>query len=60
VVATYSASGTSPEGLDVEWPMILLLVVEGDRINRCEVFDETDLGAALARFDELDQPLKQS
>ena len=30
-----------------------LLTVEGDLINRCELFDETDLDAALARFDEL-------
>ena len=29
------------------------LTVEGDRVNRCEIFDETDLDAALARFDEL-------
>ena len=32
-----------------------LLTVEGDLINRCELFDETDLDAALARFDELDR-----
>ena len=30
-----------------------LLTVEGDRINRCEIFDETDLDTALARFEEL-------
>ena len=56
VVANYVASGNSPEGLNVEWPMILLLNIEGDRIKRCEVFDEADLDAALARFDELSQP----
>ncbi len=33
--------------------MIQLLTVEGDRINRCEIFDEADLDAALARFEEL-------
>ena len=54
-VATYTAHGTSPEGLDAEWRMIYILNVEGDRINRCEIFDEADLDAALARFDELDQ-----
>jgi ketosteroid isomerase-like protein len=52
-VATYTARGTSQEGFDAEWRMIQLLTVEGDRINRCEVFDEADLDAALARFDEL-------
>ena len=32
------------------------LTVEGDLINRCELFDEADLDAALARFDELSRP----
>ena len=52
-VATYQANGASPEGFDGEWRIILLLTVEGDRIDRCEVFDESDLATALARFDEL-------
>ena len=30
--------------------------VDGDLINRCEIFDEADLDAALARFDELSRP----
>ncbi len=55
-LATYTAYGTSPEGLVAEWRMIFLLTVEGDRINSLEVFDETDIDTALARFDELDQP----
>ncbi len=33
--------------------MINLVTVEGDLFNRCEMFDEADLDAALARFDEL-------
>ena len=33
-----------------------LLTVEGDLINRGEIFDEADLDAALARFDELRPP----
>ena len=47
------ASGTSQEGFDAEWRVIASLTVEGDLINRCEIFDEADLDAALARFDEL-------
>jgi hypothetical protein len=35
------------------WREIAIVTVEGDRINRCEVFDEADLDAALARFEEL-------
>ena len=27
--------------------------VDGDLLNRCELFDEADLDAALARFEEL-------
>ena len=51
-VVTHAARGTSQEGFDAEWR---------DRhghgrrrpISRFEVFDEADLDAALARFDEL-------
>ena len=52
-VVTHVAHGTSQEGFDAEWRMIDVLTVEGDLINRCEIFDEADLDAALARFDEL-------
>jgi hypothetical protein len=33
--------------------MVDVLTVDGDLTNRGEIFDETDLDAALARFDEL-------
>ncbi len=52
-VVTHTAYGTSPEGFDAEWRMIQVLTVQGDRIDRCEIFDETDIDAALARFEEL-------
>jgi hypothetical protein len=52
-VVTRELQGTSREGFDAEWRMIQLLIVEGDRIARSELFDEADLDAALARFDEL-------
>ena len=35
------------------------VTVEGDLINRGEIFDEADLDAALARFDELSRPAPQ-
>ena len=47
------------EGFDAEWPEINLLTVNGDRISRCEIFDEADVDAALARFDELSRPVPQ-
>ncbi|OBB66365.1 BTAD domain-containing putative transcriptional regulator [Mycobacterium sp. 852014-50255_SCH5639931] len=53
-VIAHTAAGTSPEGFDAEWREISILTVDGDMLNRCEVFDETDLDAALARFEELD------
>ncbi len=33
-----------------------LVTVDGDRISRGEIYDESDLDAALARFDELQPP----
>ncbi len=32
------------------------MTADGDLFNRCEVFDEADLDAAIARFDELHPP----
>jgi hypothetical protein len=55
-VVTSAVYGTSQEGFSAEWRMIDLFTVEGDLISRCEIFDEADLDAALARFDELDRP----
>src|ERR1700757_4005626 len=52
-VVTQTLKGTSKEGLDIESRMIDIFTVEGDLLSRCEVFDEADLDAALARFDEL-------
>ena len=43
------------DGFDAEWRDVCILTVEGDRIRLGEVFDESDLDAALARFDELSQ-----
>ena len=33
--------------------MVALFTVDGDLINRCELFDEAELDAAIARFEEL-------
>ena len=52
-VVTWAGHGTSQEGSDVEFRGINVLTVEGDLINRCEIFDEADLDAALASFEEL-------
>jgi hypothetical protein len=52
-VVTAAVYGSSQEGFDAEWRMIDLFTIEGDLISRCEIFDEADLDAAIARFDEL-------
>jgi hypothetical protein len=55
-VFTQISTGTSQQQFEVEWREICLLTVDGDLINRCELFDEADLDAALARFEELIRP----
>ncbi|MGA8545923.1 MAG: BTAD domain-containing putative transcriptional regulator [Mycobacterium sp.] len=58
-VITYAAHETSPEGFEAEWRGITVLTVEGDLVDRCEVFGETDLDAAIGRFDELNRPTRR-
>ena len=58
-VCTHAAQGASREGFDAEWRGVDLLTVEGDMVNRCELFDEGDLDAALAKFDQLSLPARR-
>jgi hypothetical protein len=55
-VVTHSLSATSQEGFHAEWRLVNLMTFEGDLMNRCELFDEADMDAALARFEELNRP----
>lgn len=55
-ILTTASRGTSQQGFDVEWRELCLIAFEGNKINRAEVFDEADLDAAIARFDQLSQP----
>ncbi len=52
-VVTNVAKGTSRAGFYAEWRMICLMTADGGLINHGEMYDETDLDAALARFEEL-------
>ena len=52
-VVTQTLTGTSKDGLDVEYRMINISTVKDGLVCLVEVFDEADLDAALARFDEL-------
>ncbi|WP_135459798.1 BTAD domain-containing putative transcriptional regulator [Mycobacterium sp. DL99] len=58
-VYTYMAHETSQDGFHAEWRAISVITFEGDLVNRCEVFDEEDLDAALARFEELLPPVRR-
>ena len=55
-VVTHAAHGTTQDGLDAEWRGIHFLTLEGGMVNRCEIFDEADLDAALAKFNQLSLP----
>ena len=50
------AKATSREGFDAEWRITSFFIVGGGRVNRYEIFDEADLEAALAGFEELSRP----
>ena len=50
---------TSREGFEAEWRITSFFIVGGDRVIRYEIFDEADLEAALARFEELSRPAAQ-
>ena len=54
-VVTHTVHGTSRQGFDAEWRMVDIFTVDGDLISRCEIFDETDLDTARARFGDLNQ-----
>ncbi len=55
-VCSYAAHGVSQEGFDAEWHGIDVTTVDGDLVSRCEFFDEDDLEAAIAAFDQLNRP----
>ena len=55
-VVSHAWHNTSQQGFDAEWRVIGISTIDGDLIDRCELFDEADLDAALARFDELSRP----
>jgi hypothetical protein len=48
---THVACGTSEDGFDAEWRMVVLLSTRDDS-RRCELYDEADLSVALTAFGE--------
>ncbi len=49
----HALRGTSRQGFEAEWREIHLMVIEGGLFTRSEMFDESDLDTALARFDDV-------
>lgn len=54
-VVTHVVQATTREGLNAEWRVVALLTFTDDKISRCEIFDESDVDVALARFTELER-----
>ena len=55
-VVTQARTGPRKRASTPSGEMISLMTVDGDLVNRCELFDEADLDAAIARFEELSPP----
>ena len=58
-VVTNAMTASSQERFDAEWREVFLLEFKGDKLDRCELFDEADLDKAIERFDELARPAQQ-
>jgi DNA-binding SARP family transcriptional activator len=58
-VIASATRGTSRESFDAEWRQIDLLTFEGDRISRCELFEEADIDTAIANFEQLSRPAQR-
>src|SRR3954447_10156897 len=54
-VATLVIEGTDSRGNELQWPRIVLLAPDDSRM---EVYEEDDLDAALATFEELSRPAR--
>jgi hypothetical protein len=47
--------GTSTDGVVIEIPVVVLILLDGDRVTRLEAFDPAQRDLALARFEELNR-----
>ena len=57
-VVTQAIYGTSQEGFDAEWRDGRNSDGRRRPVQPIEIFDEADIDAALARFDELSRPTR--
>jgi hypothetical protein len=49
--------GAPIDGAAIEIPFVALILVDGERVTRLEVFDEDQRDMALARLQELNRPV---
>ena len=56
LVSDVFLKGTSTDGLSIEIPLVMLIVVDRDRVIGFEAFDPDQRDLALARFEELNRP----
>jgi hypothetical protein len=53
LVSLFIVKGSSTQGAAIEVPVVMLTVLEGDRLTHIEVFDPGQRDLALARFEDL-------
>jgi hypothetical protein len=49
--------GTSTDGAAIEVSFVVIVVLRGERVTRLEAFDDDQRDLALARLQELNQPV---
>jgi hypothetical protein len=57
IVGRLTLKGTGTDGAAIEIPLVALVLVDGERVTRLEVFDEDQRDMALARLQELNRPV---
>lgn len=57
IVGRMTLKGTSTDGAAIEIPFVVLTLLHGERVTRLEAFEEDQRDLALARLQELNQPV---
>jgi hypothetical protein len=57
IVGRMALKGTSTDDLAIEIPLVVLILLHGERVTRLEAFDEDQRELALARLQEFNRPV---
>ncbi|HYX99209.1 MAG TPA: hypothetical protein VE908_06595, partial [Mycobacterium sp.] len=57
IVGRMVLKGTSTDGAAIEIPLVVLILLRGERVTRLEAFDDDQRDMALARLQELNRPV---